>query len=250
MLPVLQVLETNAITRFDGATGKLVQNSSVTVSDNGELLLAAGGAADAPLKFQSGTNLAAAEQGAVEFDGTCFYGTSDAGNRGVIPLEHFIILNADYTLANTATEQRAFNAPANGTLALEAGLYAFEFLLYLTGMSATSGNLAFDILGAGTATISKALYYSIGIDSSTPTAAAAPSATLSTGAQSAASIVLAATGTGVVASGRGMFRVSVGGSIIPSLTLVTASAAVVKDMSYFKCRRIGAPAAVSQGDWS
>lgn len=240
----------NAITRFDGATGKLVQNSSVTVSDNGELLLAAGGAADAPLKFQSGTNLTTAEPGAVEFDGTCFYGTGDAGNRGVIPLEHFIILNADYTLTNTAAEQKAFNAPANGTLALEAGLYSFEFLLYLTGMSATSGNLAFDILGAGTATISKALYYSIGIDNSTPTAAAAPSGSLSTAAQSVASIVAAATGTGAVASGRGMFRVSAGGSIIPSLTLVTAAAAVVKDMSYFKCRRIGAPAAVSQGDWS
>jgi hypothetical protein len=220
------------------------------VLDDGELLLAAGGATDAPLKFQSGTNLTTAEQGAVEFDGTCFYGTSDAGNRGVISLEHFIILNADYALTNSTAEQKAFNAPAGGTLALEAGLYAFEFLLYLTGMSATSGNLAFDILGAGSATISKALYYAVGLDSSTPTAAAAPSGSLSTAAQSAASIMLAATGTGLVASGRGMFRVSAAGSIIPSVTLVTAAAAVMKDMSYFKCRRLGATAAVSQGDWS
>ena len=240
----------NALTRYDGASGKLVQNSSVTLSDNGELLLAAGGAADAPLKFQSGTNLATAETGAIEFDGTCFYGTSDAGNRGVIPLEHFIILNADFTLTNTAARQKAFNAPAGGTLALEAGLYSFEFLLYLTTMSATSGNLAFDILGAGSATISKALYYAVGIDSTTPAPAAAPSGSLSTAAQSAASIVTAATGTGAVASGRGMFRVSAGGTIIPSITLVTAAAAVMKDMSYFKCRRLGAAAAVSQGDWS
>ena len=147
----------NALTRFDGATGKLIQNSSVTISDNGEILLAAGGAADAPLKFQGGANLATAEVGAIEFDGTCFYGTGDAGNRGVIPLEHFTILNADYALANSAAEQKAFNATANGTLTLDAGLYAFDFLLHVTGMSATSGNLAFDILGAGTATISKAL---------------------------------------------------------------------------------------------
>jgi hypothetical protein len=231
-------------------TSGLVTIGKGLTLDDGELLLASGSAADAPLKFQSGTNLTTAESGAIEFDGTCFYGTGDAGNRGVIPLEHFIILNADYTLTNTAAEQKAFNAPANGTLTLEAGLYAFEFLLYLTGLSATSGSLAFDILGAGSATISKALYYNLGIDSSTPTTAAAPSGSLSTAAQSAASIVAAATGTGLVASGRGMFRVSASGSIIPSVTLVTAAAAVMKDMSYFKCRRIGGTAAVSQGDWS
>jgi hypothetical protein len=62
--------------------------------------------------------------------------------------------------------------------------------------------------------------------------------------------MLAATGTGLVASGRGMFRVSAAGTIIPSVTLVTAAAAVMKDMSYFKCRRLGAAAAISQGDWS
>ncbi|MGB9140927.1 MAG: DUF2793 domain-containing protein [Aestuariivirga sp.] len=206
--------------------------------------------AHAPLKFQGGANLATPEAGAIEFDGTCFYGTGDAGNRGVIPLEHFIILDADYALANSAAEQKAFNATANGALALDAGLYAFDFLLYLTGMSATSGNLAFDILGAGTATISKALYYNVGVDSSTPTVAAAPAGLLSATAQTAASIVTAATGTGLVVQGRGMFRVSAGGTIVPSVALVAASAAVMKDMSYFKCRRIGSASVVSQGDWS
>jgi len=163
---------------------------------------------------------------------------------------NFMALNADYALANSTAGQKAFNGTANGALTLEAGLYAFEFLLHLTGMSATSGNLAFDILGAGTATISKALYYNVGLDSTAPETAAAAGGSLATAAQSAASIVTAGTGTGVVASGRGMFRVSAGGSIIPSITLLTASPAVMKDMSFFTCRRLGPAAAVSQGDWS
>jgi len=59
-----------------------VVNSSITSLGTltGELILRAGGTTDAPVKFQSGTNLSSAEAGADEFDGTAFYRTVDTTN--------------------------------------------------------------------------------------------------------------------------------------------------------------------------
>jgi len=117
-------------------------------------------------------------------------------------------------------------------------------------MSGTSGNIAFDILGAGTATFSAALYHALGIDNNTPTNAAAQTGSFSAAAQSVASVVLGSTGTAMAFSLRGMFRVSGGGTIIPSCTLVTAIAAVVQAGSYFKCHRVGSGTVETVGEWS
>jgi hypothetical protein len=83
-----------------------LQVSGVSLSDSGELLLAAGGAADAPLKFQSGTKSHHGGAGRHRIRWYLFLRHVGCGNRGVIPLEHFIILNADYTLANSAPSRR------------------------------------------------------------------------------------------------------------------------------------------------
>ncbi len=206
----------NALARFDGATGTLLQNSAAAVDDDGELILRNNGGA----------------------------------NPGVVGGEHFIMLAADYTLASSTAEQKLFNATSNGALSLAAGTYFFEALLYLTTMSATSGNGAFDLLGAGTATIGSALYAAVGIDSTTPLSAASQTGSLSATAQSAASIVTAATGTGLATRISGTFRVTAGGTIIPSITLVTAAAALVKANSYFSCRRIGTGTVTSVGAWA
>lgn len=163
----------------------------------------------------------------------------------------WVTLTADYTLTSSVAEQKLFNTTANGALELPIGVYEFECFLYLTGMSATSGNMAFDPIGAGTAVADRFGYDVVGIDATTPIATAAT--TTGSGSvtqQTVASMVGAQTGTGVRAKIEGMFRISTAGTIIPSGTLVTAAAAVVKAGSYFKIAKVGESSQTYHGDWT
>lgn len=166
--------------------------------------------------------------------------------------EFWIQQSAAYTFPTSiATQQKLFNASTNGTLTLPIGTYRYESLLYLTTMNAvTSGNGAFGILGAGTATISSALSQAIGIDAALGAGAAAGTSYW-TGVTSNAALVTIATTGSLGVTIRGTFRVSVAGTIIPSITLTTAAAAIVQPDSYFMCRRISSSAtATTYGPWS
>src|SRR5574343_1116983 len=55
-------------------------------------------------------------------------------------LEAWLMLTADYTLTSTTSAQKLFNNTTNGRLTLPTGVYEFECFIYLTTMSATSGN--------------------------------------------------------------------------------------------------------------
>ena len=122
-------------------------------------------------KLTSGTVQTTPDAGSIEYDGNCIYGTTDAGNRGYIPVRNLIRQEASRALTSTATEQQLFNGSTNGRLTLETGLYFFRCQYYISGLSATSGNLAFDILGAGTATVGTVLYHVVGVDGNSNTAA-------------------------------------------------------------------------------
>lgn len=202
-------------------------------------------------KFTSGTLLTTAEDGAIEVDADCFYGCTDAGNRGVIPIRHFIRADAARTLANQSTSQIIFNSPTNGTITLETGTYLFEGMLYVTGMSVTSGNFQVNILGAGTATVAAWLWHAFGIDSSTPTSANTQTGTFAITSSSAASVVSATTGTAIGVQIKGTFEVTVAGTLIPSLSLVTAIATASLNIgSYFMLERIGSTTVASVGQWT
>lgn len=199
-------------------------------------------------KLTSGTVQTTPDAGSLEYDGNCFYGTTDAGNRGVIPVEHIIRADATRTFTSNTSEQALFTSPTNGRLTLETGTYLFEGLLNIGTMSATSGNAAIDILGAGTATIAAWLWHAVGVDGATATAATQTGSTTVT-QQSAASIVTAGTGTAMTVRLRGTFEVTGAGTIIPSMTLVTANAAVLAIGSYLVFRRVGSTSMVSVGQW-
>ena len=201
-------------------------------------------------KLSSGTLMTTAEAGALEFNSNTLYATPEAGNRGVWPAVHCLILSADYTLANSGSEQQLFNASTNGTLTLVAGTYFFDCMFMITGLSATSGNGAFDILGAGTAVMGEVLYHVIGMDSSTPATPAINSGSYHQAAQTGTNALSAGTGTGMSAHVSGMFRVGTGGTIIPSITLTTAAAGVVETGSYFSCYSVGSSSVTTVGDWS
>lgn len=197
----------------------------------------------------TGTLLTTAEAGAIEMADNTIYTTNEAGNRGVSPSIHFIRQQASRTLTSVTTEQKLFDSVTNGTLNLATGVYLFGGLFSLSGMSATSGNAAFDILGAGTATLGVTLYNGIGVDGLTATAASQTGSTMVSG-QTPASACTAGTGTGMQFGMRGNFEITVAGTIIPSVTLVTAAAATVAAGSYFWCHRLGAAGVLSVGDWS
>ena len=156
--------------------------------------------------------------------------------------------HATYTLANSASVQKLFNGSAAGAVTLPVGTYAFEALVLLTAMSATSGNAAFSIEN-GTGTAANFLFLSSAIDAATPAIGAWSNAM----AVSKITPVAMATATGAqtlqfVVSGT--FEVSGAGTFIPSITLANAAAAVVAIGSYFRCWRLGETTDVAIGNWS
>jgi len=200
-------------------------------------------------KLTSGTLQTTPDAGSIEMNADAIYMTHDAGNRGAVGINHYIRAATSRTLSNVATEQALFNSPTNGRITLEVGLYFFEGMLYLTGMSGTSGNAAFDIVGAGTAVTADWLWHAVGIDNNTPTAAGTQTGSFSITQQSVASMLTAGTGTGMGAELRGTFEVTTAGTLIPSVTLVTANAATLAAGSYVMLRRLGAANYTNVGQW-
>lgn len=233
------------------AGGAVRMDLSTTALNMAVPVIFAAGSASANTwpKLTAGTLLTTAENGALEMDTKAFYVTTIAGNRGVVPNWHFIRQNSTYTLANVGTAQQAFNSVTNGRLTLGTGTYFFEAMFNITGMSATSGNLAFQVLGAGTAVTATFLYLASGVDGGAGTAAGGGFCG-NVANTSANPIVPAGTSTSLNFMVRGSFKVTTAGTIIPSLTLANAvGTAVVAAGSYFFCNRVGDVNVVSCGAW-
>ena len=232
-----------------GVSKKATSNQVKTFITDAPVFAAGSANASTKPKLTSGTLMTTPEAGALEYDGTCFYITPVASNRGVALAEHFVCLTSTYTLTSQTAAQKLFNATANGELTLPVGAYFFECMFSLSSMSATSGNSQFRILGGGTAVLGSVLYHAVGIDNAI-NAAAAQTGGMSNQSNSPASIVSAATNATQNTAIRGTFRVTTTGTIIPSVALVTAAAAVVAIGSYFRCWCVGDQNVTTVGNWS
>lgn len=244
-------LASGGVINFNNGNVTLTHSAANLTLAGGNLNLATGTTTLAPLKFAAGTNLTTAEDGAIEMDADCFYGCTDAGNRGIIPVQHMIRSNATRTFTSNTNQQAIWNDPTNGTLTLETGTYLFEGLIAMTAMSATNGNGKFSIIGAGTATLGDILWQALGRDTTAESAAATAGGgwhVIAT--QTAVDIVPATIGTTVCFAVQGTFTVTVAGTIIPSFAQTTAAAAIVSIGSYFQCNRIGSTSVVSVGQWT
>lgn len=154
--------------------------------------------------------------------------------------DSFVIQAADRALTSTTAAQKLFDASAAGALTLPVGRYAFEAMVRLTGMSATAGNAAFHLLGAGTATLALIMQETTGVDDSVgPGFVVNPLTGSFAIAQATPSLAATSTGQQLEARIAGGFSVAAGGTIIPSLALATAAAATFKAGSYFTCRKLG-----------
>jgi hypothetical protein len=195
--------------------------------------------------------------GALGFGGANFGIQGDvltSSGSGDVPswggAEYTQVMTDIKTLTSTTASQSIFPT-ATDTITLPVGTYEYEMVLHLSGMSATSGNALINILGAGTATISSALSQAVGVDTTTINTPGAAQYSAWTGTSSAASVLTAGTGTAMTVFINGVFRVSIAGTIIPSLSLVTAAAATVNVNTHMHVRRIYTAAGTgSFGPWS
>jgi len=241
---------TNAIARFVNTGGIAITDSGVNIDGDGELELSAGNTADAAVLFQEGNLQTTPADGSLEMDSDAFYGTTDAGNRGHIPVKHFIRADATRTFASNTNQQAIFTTPTNGRLTLETGVYQFEGLIAMTSMSGTSGNGKFSLLGAGSATLDAILWQAIGNDVvAEATAAATGGSWHVIATQTAVNITTAGAGTGICFVVKGTFEVTGAGTIVPSFAQTTAAAAIVSIGSYIEFSRVGSTTAKSVGQW-
>lgn len=160
------------------------------------------------------------------------------------------VLQANYTLTSATTAQKLFNWSTNGALSLAAGTYRFSCSLLLTSMSATSGSAKFDLKGAGSAIFGKMSMQDFGSRGTVAVGGTtATSGTASDVPASGGALASAATSAALRASIHGTFEITTAGTIIPSIALDVAAAAVVNAGSYFECIYLG-PAAALGGSWS
>ena len=154
------------------------------------------------------------------------------------------------SLGNTTGFQPVFNNPSK--LTVSAGIYRFSCILYITGMSATSGNCSFTIVnGAGAATLSGPLFRAIGIDGSG--AVATQTGTWSTTAGTPGNIVTATTTTSLFAKIEGWFRIATGGEgiIQPAIGLSNLSTtAIVNEPTFFSVTRVCDESVTNIGNWT
>ena len=199
-----------------------------------------GTVADGDLWYNSGTGTFRGRQNGVSTDLT----------GGGAATAAYGVLQANYTLTSVTTAQKLFNWSTNGALALAPGTYRFTCSLLLTSMSSTSGSAKFDLKGSGTAAFGKMSMQDFGsrgtvaVGGTTTT-----SGTASAVPASAAALATAATSAALRASIHGTFEITTAGTIIPSIALDVAAAAVVNAGSYFECNYLG-PAAALGGSWS
>jgi hypothetical protein len=230
-------------------TGPLVFATTPTLTS--PVIAAHTASAGTAMKYTSGTVMTTPEAGAFEYDGKNFFASTEASNRGVLPTEFFICLSSTNTLTNQQASQPIFDSVGGGTLTLPTGLYFFELHVTVSSMSGTSGNGAFSLKGAGTATLTSPLMYWRCLDGALALAGTAgDTVTYLQNTDTASPMTAGTTDTNLRFLGIGTFRVTVAGTIIPSLAQTTAAACVIGIGSYFNCRCVGSSTAQSGGPWS
>lgn len=210
----------------------------------------AGTTTRAPITMTPGTLMTTPTDGAIEMDANALYATTDAGNRGVIPVRYIIRADSQRTFTSNTNFQAIFSNPANGSLTLETGTYLFKAFVRIASMSATSGNLKFSLNTGGTAILGGILWHAVGADSANDGLTAMSGLVEVIETQLAANLFTATTATAAMVNVEGTFEVGTAGSIIPAIALTTASAAVTAVGSYFMVERIGATNMTHTGQWT
>lgn len=188
--------------------------------------------------------LGSATTGTLEFENPAFYLTGATSQRGAVLADQYLIQTATYTLTSQTAAQKLFNASTNGQVTLVAGTYEFDCVFSLSSMSSSSGSFGFALGGGATFTQS---WWAMANKAALATAAAGQ-VTYNTAANT--TLATASVNTVGFARCNGLITVTIGGTVIPQVSLGVAAAAVVGVGSYFKIRALGGATASASGNWS
>lgn len=190
--------------------------------------------------------LTSVASGTIEYDGAALYATPTSAQRGVMLTDQIILQQSTYTLTSQTAAQKLFNATTNGQVTLTAGTYGFDCFFSLSSMSASSGSFGFAL--GGTATVTQSFRAAAQKGTATLATATATQVTYNTTANT--TLATASTNTVGYAQIDGILIVTVGGTLIPQVSLGVASAAVVGVGSYFRIRPYGSSSVSFVGNWS
>ena len=263
------LLSTNAGTNSGNIVIVQGTNGNIDITTNGtgvtnitRALLAAGTAtaSTAPLKMTSGTNLTAAEAGAVEYDGTTLTFTPSTNyGRAAIPATVYtsgVGTSLTPTATGEATAQALFPA-AGDTITLPIGTYHITLVATITrgATSVTSATARINFGGGGTAVGS----FTGTAVSSVAAAGATSQFMFSAAALTVDNVVSAAN---ALAAGvynimiTGILRITTAGTFIPkyslSANLASASTATApSSMNYLMIQSVGTSGtAAATGGWA
>ena len=230
-----------------------MSDRQMVVADLNSLLgagMTAGTTSLAPLKFTAGTNLTTPAAGAMEYDGSAFYTTPIASNRGVNLTEHFLSLAATQTATSANTAQTWFpGGGATGITLAATTSYFFEGQLYLANGTTTHTTALLFALSNGLTLTSIAYWADIAAAvANTPTAAS------STFVNVATSTVINSTSTaaGAYIAVQGIVRTNVAGTFSPQFQWSanpTGTNQVLLN-TWFRMRPIGTNTVLSVGNWA
>jgi hypothetical protein len=224
-----------------------------TTSPTAVLMLKAGTAtaSTAPLKLTSGTNLTTPEAGAVEYDGTVFYGTTDTNfKRGTLPITNYTSGTGTALGTNTEATNAVLLPAANDTITLSVGTYFLDVSYIVTrgATSTTSATARINIRGSGAAVGNFS-----GMSLSAPTAGGATANFSFDAVNITTDNVLTAASTtaaGVYTiSLRGILKITTSGTIIPqySLSANINAAGTVAKVLYLRLQQMDSQSAVAAG---
>jgi len=232
-------LAANEKARLQGSTGKFTAKA---------LAAGAGTATLAPLQLTAGTNLTTPAAGAIEFDGSTFYGTIAASSgRAVLDTVAYIAPSTTTATTNVATAQsmfgKSYTLQPNTT-------YQFEVLCKFTKATTTTCTVGFSMA----ASVALSSFYCHGVGALT---AANASGAAQTGFSIANATNTPLTATGTTATGQ--FRVTgilrtgaTAGTITPQLQYSAApgGAGTVDVGSFMMIRNLGTTTATQVGAWA
>jgi hypothetical protein len=232
------------------ATGTV---SGLTVS--GFVRPTAGSASQAPVVFTAGTNTSVATAGAMEYDGSVFFGTPAAGQRGLLPAEYLVTLNNNYTANGDANPQRVFNVSTNGAVAVLANTTYMIEGMFIIAPAITFNAEAIRTLFAlgGGATLTSIRYV---VDSSAGLASAINTTKrVQVSTAAAATVTDPAPGgaaTNFVIQIRGVVRTNTAGTLAPQFqfTGTPGSAPIVQANSFFRLVPVGSGSVTTIGAWT
>ena len=220
---------------------------------NGFVRPSVGTATVPALSFTSGLNMTTAGAGAFEYDGTAFYATPGASNRGVLDTTHFMVLAVDYIGGDSSAAQKVFNLGTGsaGAITLPASTsYFMEAIYYITrSVGSNSHNLStLFALGAALTSIT----YTADTTSTTGNTLGAVSRIYAT-----AATAVAVTGASVSATEnitvviRGIVRTNTSATFTPQVKYDSAPGGAPTFLagSFIRLTPIGSSAVTFVGNW-